>query len=180
MRDLLEAQAGYAVLVCREWDQAYAFIKEHCPDLVILDIRIGGEEQGWAILNLLTLDPQTRPIPVIVCSVAIQSLHDHQSWLDKFGICALPKPFDLDMLLELIGRVLAPCAREADRSCAVARHQAGVAVAVAGQPAPRVSSGHVVRGCASRHAGQYEPGVGATVACSSLVAATGTPAWLSD
>ncbi|MBV9322954.1 MAG: response regulator [Chloroflexi bacterium] len=107
MHDLLEEEEDFEVLIHREWDNAYEFVKERRPDLVILDIRIGGEERGWTILNLLTLDPMTRPIPVIVCSAAIQSLHDHQPWLDKFGICALPKPFDLEMLLEMVDRVLA-------------------------------------------------------------------------
>ena len=107
MHDLLEDEEQFEVSICREWDNAYEFVKQQRPDLVILDIRIGGEERGWTILNLLTLDPSTRPIPVIVCSAAIQSLHEHQSWLDKFSICALPKPFDLEMLLEMVNRVLA-------------------------------------------------------------------------
>ena len=107
MHDLLEGEEGYAVSICREWDDAHGFVKAHRPDLVILDIRIGGEERGWDILNLLTLDPATRPIPVIVCSAAIHSLHEHQAWLDRFGICALPKPFDLDTLLEMVSRMLA-------------------------------------------------------------------------
>jgi CheY-like chemotaxis protein len=107
MHDLLEEEEGLDVLIHREWDKAYEFVKAERPDLVILDIRLGGEELGWAILNLLTLDPITRPIPVIVCSAAIQSLHEQQPWLDKFGICALPKPFDLEMLLEMVDRVLA-------------------------------------------------------------------------
>ena len=34
---------------------------------MVLDIRMGAEERGWSILNLLTLDPETRPIPVIEC-----------------------------------------------------------------------------------------------------------------
>jgi CheY-like chemotaxis protein len=106
MHDLLEEDENFEVLIHREWDNAYDFVKEQRPDLVILDIRIGGEERGWTILNLLTLDPVTRPIPVIVCSAAIQSLHTHQPWLDQFGICALPKPFDLDMLLDMVNRVL--------------------------------------------------------------------------
>jgi CheY-like chemotaxis protein len=106
MRELLQDEEGYVVRICREWENAYQFVKDYRPDLVILDIRIGGEERGWTILNLLTLDPHTRPIPVIVCSAAIQSLHDHQPWLDRFGIRALPKPFDLDMLLETISRML--------------------------------------------------------------------------
>ena len=107
MHELLQDEEGYEVLICREWDNAYQFVKDHRPDLVILDIRIGGEERGWTILNLLTLDPATRPTPVIVCSAAIQSLHEHQEWLDRFGVRALPKPFDLDTLLETIGGMLA-------------------------------------------------------------------------
>jgi CheY-like chemotaxis protein len=106
MHDLLEAEEGYEVLICREWDNAYGFVKEQRPDLVSLDIRLGVEEHGWTILNLLTLDPATRPIPVMVCSAAIQSLHEHQGWLNRFGVCALPKPFDLDTLLETVSRIL--------------------------------------------------------------------------
>jgi DNA-binding response OmpR family regulator len=102
MRDLLETEENFEVLICREWDHAYEFVKREHPDLVIQDIRIGGEEHGWTILNLLTLDPDTRPIPIIVCSAAIQSLHEHQEMLSKFGIRALPKPFDLDTLLSTI------------------------------------------------------------------------------
>ena len=107
MQELLEQEENYEVLVCKEWDNAYQFVKEHRPDLIIQDIRIGGEEHGWTILNLLTLDPQTRPIPIIVCSAAIQSLHEHQDWLSRYGIKALPKPFDLDALLSTIQETLA-------------------------------------------------------------------------
>src|ERR687886_1744358 len=96
MEELLEQEEGYDVGVCREANNAYQFVKDQRPDLVILDIRVGHEENGWTILELLTLDPDTRPIPVIVCSAAIQSLHEHQELLGRFGIQALPKPFDLD------------------------------------------------------------------------------------
>ena len=106
MRDLLETEENYEVLICKEWDHAYEFVKREQPDLVIQDIRIGGEEHGWTILNLLTLDPLTRPIPTIVCSAAIQSLHEHQEMLGKFGIRALPKPFDLDALLNTIEEMI--------------------------------------------------------------------------
>ena len=107
MRDLLEEEGGYDVLICKEWNNAYEFVRTHMPDLVIQDIRIGGEEHGWTILNLLTLDPRTRPIPTIVCSAAIQSLHEHQEWLSRYGIRALPKPFDLDTLLNTIETLIA-------------------------------------------------------------------------
>ena len=102
MSDLLSEVEGYDVKVCREGNRAYQFVKEHLPDLVILDIRIDGQEVGWTILECLTLDPQTRPIPLIVCSAAIRDLQDHQPMLDRYGIDVLPKPFDLDALLEKV------------------------------------------------------------------------------
>jgi CheY-like chemotaxis protein len=107
MHELLEVEENYEVLICKEWDNAYQFVRDQQPDLIIQDIRIGGEEKGWTILNLLTLDPKTRPTPIIVCSAAIQSLHEHQEWLSRYGIKALPKPFDLDDLLAAIEQVLA-------------------------------------------------------------------------
>lgn len=112
MRDLLENEAAYEVKVCKEWEGAYQFVKSERPDLIIQDIRIGGEEHGWTILNLLTLDPQTRDIPTIVCSAAITSLHEHQEMLTQFGIRALPKPFDLDTLLNTIEETLADRPRD--------------------------------------------------------------------
>lgn len=102
MRELLESIEGYRVMICKEGDQAYAFVKQQQPDLVILDIRMGGEEIGWTLLELLTLDPATRPIPLIVCSAAVRDLQDHQPLLERFGIDVLPKPFDLDTLLQKV------------------------------------------------------------------------------
>jgi CheY-like chemotaxis protein len=102
MQDLLGSIEGYEVLVCKEGAQAYEFVKQHRPDLVLLDIRMGGEQIGWAILELLTLDPTTRPIPLIVCSAAIHDLRAHEPLLQRYGVAILPKPFDLDDLLAKI------------------------------------------------------------------------------
>jgi CheY-like chemotaxis protein len=107
MRDLLEDVGGYRVLICKEGDGAYRFVKEHRPDLVILDIRMGGEEAGWTILELLTLDPGTLPIPLIVCSAAVRELQEHESLLQRYGVGVLPKPFDLDALLQTVEAALA-------------------------------------------------------------------------
>jgi CheY-like chemotaxis protein len=106
MRELLEQARGDDVLICRAWQDAYHFVKHERPSLVILDIPAECEERGWSILELLTLDPETRPIPVIVLSGAIRGLHEHQPWLGRVGVCALPKPFDLPTLQEMIERVL--------------------------------------------------------------------------
>jgi CheY-like chemotaxis protein len=107
MQELLEQEENYDVLICKDWENAYQFVKDQKPDLIIQDVRIGGEERGWTILNLLTLDPETRLVPMIVCSAAIQSLHEHQEWLSRYGVRALPKPFDLDTLLSTIEEMIA-------------------------------------------------------------------------
>lgn len=106
LRDLLEVTEGYAVSIHKVWADAYREIKEQRPDVVLLDIVMEQEERGWEILELLTLDPETRPIPVIVCSAAIHSLHAHQELLDRYGVLALPKPFDLQALLDRVQRAL--------------------------------------------------------------------------
>ena len=107
MHDLLESIEGYEVLICKEGDQTHQFVKDSSPDLGLLDIRIGGEETGWTVLELLTLDPATRPIPVIVCSAAIRDLQDHEPLLRRYGVAVLPKPFDLDALLDKVRGALA-------------------------------------------------------------------------
>lgn len=106
MQELLESIEGHEVLICKEGDRAYEFVKEQQPELIILDIRMGSEETGWTILELLTLDPATRPIPLIVCSAAIRDLQEHEPLLKNFGIDVLPKPFDLDALLEKVTTAL--------------------------------------------------------------------------
>jgi DNA-binding response OmpR family regulator len=99
MHELLEGEEGYTISLFKVADGAYHFVKETRPDLVILDIRLGSEENGWTVLELLTLDPATRPIPVIVCSAAIHSLQEHEALLQLYGCEVLPKPFDLEALL---------------------------------------------------------------------------------
>ena len=112
MEALLEGEEGYEVHVRKEWNNAYEYVKEMRPDLVILDIVMGSEERGWNILNLLTLDPETRGIPVVVCSAAVQSLRQHAPMMERHGISALAKPFDLEQLLAAVEQMLAAVEEE--------------------------------------------------------------------
>jgi CheY-like chemotaxis protein len=107
MSELLSEVEEYDVQVHREGSKAYQFVKDQQPDLVILDIRIEGQDVGWAILECLTLDPKTRRIPLIVCSAAIRELDAHRDLLDQYGIEILAKPFDLDTLLDKVADGLA-------------------------------------------------------------------------
>jgi CheY-like chemotaxis protein len=104
---LLEGMEGFEVLVRKEWDRAYEFVKGTNPDLVILDIVMDRQEKGWTILSMLTLDPETYAIPVIVCSAAVTSLRQHEAYLQHHGIRTVVKPFDLETLLTAIRESLA-------------------------------------------------------------------------
>lgn len=106
MTELLTETEGYDVQVCREGNHAYQFVREQLPDLVILDIRIEGQDLGWAILECVTLDPKTNPIPMIVCSAAIRELQAHEELLERYGIDVLTKPFDLNALLDKVAAAL--------------------------------------------------------------------------
>src|SRR4051812_15786604 len=106
MQTLLSEAEGYEVLVRYDSDRAYQFVKDQLPDLVILDIRMQGVDTGWSILKSLTLDPVTKPIPKIICSAAVPQIMAQKELLDRQGIDILPKPFDLEMLLERVGAAM--------------------------------------------------------------------------
>jgi DNA-binding response OmpR family regulator len=111
MNDLLEMR-GWDTVICREADSAYPVLKQERPSLIILDVRMDTPERGWNILELLTLDPETRDIPVIVCSAALDDLRDKEHWLAEHGIAILPKPFDIDDLYARVETGLAKTAQE--------------------------------------------------------------------
>ena len=67
MRDLLEDFEGYAVLLCSEADRAAGFIEAERPDLVLLDVHIGGGSKGWEIMERLGRGQATSAILVILC-----------------------------------------------------------------------------------------------------------------
>ena len=107
MDELLGREEGYRVSTSFVGGEAHSFVREVQPDLVVLDLVFGDSaEQGWRTLDLLTLDPATRRIPVIVCSAATTLLHQHADWLRRFDVEVLPKPFDLDALFDLVATTL--------------------------------------------------------------------------
>ena len=107
MRDLLEELEGYDVVVCAEAERAYELVTATSPDLVLLDVWMGSEELDWTLVERLTGDPATRRIRLIICSAAIEQVRAREPLLQRDGIEVLPKPFDLDALLEKVRACLA-------------------------------------------------------------------------
>ena len=94
MAAALEA-SGYEVKASAD---ASGDIKHAKADLVILDLFLHGESTGWQQLDILTLDPATRGIPVIICSAALASLGSARAKLAAVDVAVLEKPFDLEQL----------------------------------------------------------------------------------
>jgi CheY-like chemotaxis protein len=90
---------GYVVETVAE-SLTVARVEASRPDLILLDIRLPGPD-GGEICRQLKERETTRHIPLIVMSAS----RDAQRLADECGADAfLPKPFELDDLLDLVRR----------------------------------------------------------------------------
>ncbi len=79
--DLLEG-AGYQVIALESGEACVERAAEINPDLIIMDIIMTGLT-GFQATRILTKDPITAKIPVILCSGKLQ-ITDH-AWAEKMG-----------------------------------------------------------------------------------------------
>jgi CheY-like chemotaxis protein len=110
MHELLTDE-GYDCFIHIVGSTAYQKIREDMPNLVVLDIRMNDPESGWHILDMMRLDPETRDIPVIVCSADTQQLREKEERLREQNAVPLEKPFDLKELLDKVASVVGPAPR---------------------------------------------------------------------
>jgi CheY-like chemotaxis protein len=107
MEELLGQGEGYDVVTCTRWVDSVEFIKDTRPDLLMLDLMLGRQQRGWAILEQLRLDPAFADLPVILCTAAAPLLVGTPA---RATVEYVAKPFDIDALVATIGRMLAPVA----------------------------------------------------------------------
>jgi two-component system, OmpR family, phosphate regulon response regulator OmpR len=100
--------AGYRALPCSSADDAKALLVRDRPALVILDIRMGGPDEGVGLLCALRECAETAALPVIVCSADLAFLREQESDLRARGCDILAKPFDLDDLLARVSTAAGP------------------------------------------------------------------------
>ncbi len=113
LEDLLESE-GYRCLAGASLDSGLELIERQQPDLLILDVVLGGRATGWILLDQLVRNPHTAAIPVIVCTADTLALLDQQAVLRERGIHWLTKPFDVLELLHLVKDSLRPVSPTAD------------------------------------------------------------------
>jgi CheY-like chemotaxis protein len=95
----LEAE-GYQTFAANDGAEALAEIAEHHPKLMVLDIMMP-KMDGWSVLEeMMKLPPQDRPRVVIVSALA--SLRDRAKAAELGADAYVPKPFNVDELLDVL------------------------------------------------------------------------------
>jgi DNA-binding response OmpR family regulator len=101
MADVL-GDEGFEVTTLPKHQGAFQQIKAAQPDLVICDLVLDTAGAGWMLVDMLTLDPETTGVPILVCSAATQYIKEVAPALDAKGILWLEKPFTLEELMERV------------------------------------------------------------------------------
>ena len=86
--------------------QAHACIRKSRPKVVILDVRMPTVD-GLQLFYLLRADPATQHIRVIFLTANPKRVYDEVPNHHELGAVVLPKPFDLQELLDLVRTVVA-------------------------------------------------------------------------
>lgn len=95
----LEAE-GYRTLTARDGLAALRAIREHRPHLMLLDIMMPTMD-GWSVLEeMRRLPDEERPRVVVVSALA--SLRDRARAAELGADAFVPKPFDVEELLEVL------------------------------------------------------------------------------
>ena len=94
------SEAGYVPMPVPNLEQAREAILEDDPDVVLLDLGLGGA-LGSDLLEHLSREPEP-PVVVIVSGFPLADLV-----ADRFGVELVRKPFELDALFDALERARA-------------------------------------------------------------------------
>jgi CheY-like chemotaxis protein len=111
IQDLLE-DVGYTQVVCIRAEEAYEVTQRMQPNVILLDIHVGNEAQGWGLLDKIRLSRATASTPVIICTTDPRIAQAKASWLSRQRCTILDKPFTIDDLLGVLESLIGPPARD--------------------------------------------------------------------
>lgn len=106
-REILEEE-GFEVVLSAFGIKEVDDIREVNPDLVILDFLVGGEAQGWQLLQKIRMTRDMQELPLIVCTAALQLARELEGHLTAKNVGLVLKPFDIDDLVNEVRRMLSP------------------------------------------------------------------------
>jgi len=89
-------------------------VERLAPDLLIVDVFIGGTQGGWEFVHRLKAHPPTAHIPLILCTAG-KLTSEQECATESQGIPILYKPFELDELQLLVHRFIGSSSLVAER-----------------------------------------------------------------
>ena len=83
---------GYKPIVAKDGEEGLKLVKEHKPDLVILDVMMP-KESGLKLYREIKSDDTTKHIPIIMVSAVSKKtfFHSHRE-LDRYHGATIPEP----------------------------------------------------------------------------------------
>ncbi|OOZ43268.1 response regulator [Solemya velum gill symbiont] len=97
-------RAGYQILTMEDADSGIPIIREHLPDLVLMDIHMPGTD-GLEATRLLKADSKTRHIPVIAVTARAME-GDREAILAAGCDGYTAKPIRYKEILDMIEQIL--------------------------------------------------------------------------
>jgi DNA-binding response OmpR family regulator len=96
---------GFEIHLFSQVFENLADVERLAPDLLIVDVFIGGTQEGWEFVHRLKAHASTSHIPLMLCTAG--KLTSEQEGVTKsYGISVLYKPFELDELDYLVHRLI--------------------------------------------------------------------------
>lgn len=108
-KDLAEAH-GYRVLLAYDGESGLALAKQEQPDLMLLDVMMASDTEGFEISRRIPESPELQGMPVILITGIRQekqltySFEPHESWLPVNKV--LEKPVDPEVLMAEIRKAI--------------------------------------------------------------------------
>jgi CheY-like chemotaxis protein len=99
---------GLDVTACDRAEEALRRLRLSLPDLLILDGRLT-MMSGWQCLDLLRASDRTARLPVLMLTAALDDLERASQAPPDDCTSYLAKPFDIDVLLTAIHKVIQTC-----------------------------------------------------------------------
>jgi two-component system, OmpR family, phosphate regulon response regulator PhoB len=108
----LLAERGFEVAIASNGEAAMRAVRENRPDLVYLDMNLP-EISGYDVCEQIRTDPVLSDIGIVMTS-AQGSIQVHVSCLEAGADAFVPKPFELDTVVDMIEKIIS--ARNTARS----------------------------------------------------------------
>ena len=109
LKEVLEGK-GYAVVTALNGEEGYQKAREEHPDLMLLDVMMTTEHEGFEVAKRLHEDPATQHLPVILLTGIRKAkqlpfaYEPDEEWLPVRAV--VEKPVHPDVLLKKIESVL--------------------------------------------------------------------------